>query len=133
MTPSEYGAIATMLATCDQPPLIKIEAADHPDALADEDETPPTDTDALAMWDDNGNGRITCAAARGPRHSAGPPRTSGLRVHAGRRRRRGRVRVKARTAESAAPATAGQQMRGFRRRSRGGKCGSLNARSDCRT
>ena len=25
---------------------------------------PSTDVDALAQWDDNGNGRITCAEAR---------------------------------------------------------------------
>ena len=64
MTPSEHGAVATMLATCDQPPEIKIKAADHPHFLAGEDKTPPTEMDALAMWDDNGNGRITCAEAR---------------------------------------------------------------------
>ncbi len=64
MTPSEHVAVATMLGTCDQPPEIKIEAADHPDILAGEDKTSPTDMGALAMWDDNGNGRITCAEAR---------------------------------------------------------------------
>ena len=26
--------------------------------------TPSNDVDALALWDDNGNGRITCAEAR---------------------------------------------------------------------
>ena len=64
MTSSEHGAIATMLGTCDQSLDIRIEAADHPDTLAGEDETPPTEMDALAMWDDNDNGRITCAEAR---------------------------------------------------------------------
>ena len=64
MTSSEHGAIATMLATCGQQIEIRIEAADHPDNLAGEDNTPPTDMGALAMWDDNDNGRITCAEAR---------------------------------------------------------------------
>ena len=64
MTPSEHGAIATMLATCDHPIEIRIVAAEHPDNLAGEDNTPPTDMGALAMWDDNGNGRITCAEDR---------------------------------------------------------------------
>ena len=53
-----------MLATCDQPMEIRIEAADLPDTLAGEDKTPPTDVDALVMWDDNDNGRITCGEAR---------------------------------------------------------------------
>ena len=116
MIPSEHGAIATMLGTCDQPIEIRIEAADHPDTLAGEDETPPTDMDALAMWDDNKNGRITCAEARAhgiaPVHR-GHPAYEFMR---GRGRRRGGVRVKARTAESAAPAEV------WRRKMRFAKC-----------
>ena len=49
---------------CVQPIEIRIEAADHRDTLVGEDNTPPTDMDALPIWDDNGNGRITCAEAR---------------------------------------------------------------------
>ena len=51
---------------CDQLPQIKVEAVDDPDTLGGGDETPPTDVNALAIWEDNGNGngRITCAEAR---------------------------------------------------------------------
>ena len=34
--------------------------------------TPSTDVDALALWGDNGNGRITCAEARA--HGIAPDR-----------------------------------------------------------
>ena len=34
--------------------------------------SPAPDVDALAMWDDNGNGRITCAEARA--HGIAPVR-----------------------------------------------------------
>ena len=47
--------------------------------------------DALALYDDNGNSRITRGAT--PRHSARAPEPPGLPVHAGRRRRRRRLRV----------------------------------------
>ena len=51
---------------------------------------------ALPRWDTNGNGRITCREARA-RHRPGAVRSSGLPVHARRRRGRRGVRVKART------------------------------------
>ena len=56
-----------------------------------------TSAEALAEWDDNGNGRISCAEARGARDRSGDAGPSRVSVHAGRRRR---------TASSANPAAA---------------------------
>ena len=69
---------------------------------------PADGTDALALYDDNGNGRITCAEAR--RHGIAPvPRSHPayryiLSVHAGRGRRRRGMRVE-RTRVNAGAAT----------------------------
>ena len=53
----------------------------------------PAGNDALARYDDNRNGKITCKEAR--RHGIAPVHRShpAYRVHAGRRWRRGRLRV----------------------------------------
>ena len=50
--------------------------------------------EAIAEWDDNGNGRISCAEARA--HGIAPvtPGSSRVSVHAGRRRGRRRLRVR---------------------------------------
>ena len=41
---------------------------------------------ALVHWDDNGNGRITCAEGPAARNRAGAPRSSRVSLHARRRR-----------------------------------------------
>ena len=59
---------------------------------------PAEAADALALYDDNGNGRITCAEARA-RHRARTARAPGVLLHAGRGR--GCVRVAGRMSEPA--------------------------------
>ena len=41
--------------------------------------------DPLDLYDDNGNGRITCAEGEGPWDRARSAKSSGLPLHAGRR------------------------------------------------
>ena len=62
------------------PPLTVRAVADSVEALADSlmDENP------LDLWDDNGNGRITCAEARRHGIAPGPRDHPALRLHAGR-------------------------------------------------
>ena len=73
----ERDALARALAECedtdiDRTPRGTIAAASPPESRGST--TATRDTDALALYDDNGNGRITCAEAR--RHGIAPvPRT----------------------------------------------------------
>ena len=67
---AEADAIDSVLATCESTEMVVLadrgsttaEATATPTAAPGS--TPNTDVDALALWDDNGNGRITCAEAR---------------------------------------------------------------------
>ena len=63
----EADALERVLATCHSTALIGPEGA-----VVEPEETPPVpaEVDALSLWDDNGNGRITCAEAR--RHAIAP-------------------------------------------------------------
>ena len=81
---AEANAIDTVLAGCESTEMVVL----APTALVTANETPTltpaptpamaltpepgTEVDALAMWDDNGNGRITCAEARN--HGIAPVR-----------------------------------------------------------
>ena len=75
---AEADAIERVLAGCESTEMLV--PAPGPSATAAATPTrPPTatpssdpDVDALALWDDNGNGRITCAEARG--HGIAPVR-----------------------------------------------------------
>ena len=76
----EADAIDRVLATCESTGMVVL--ADRagrngttttaPTPAAAADPTPNADVDALALWDDNGNGRITCAEARA--HGIAPVR-----------------------------------------------------------
>ena len=71
---TEAEAIDAVLATCDSIEMVILPpetresstatATPTPTPAAGTTSDPGTDVDALAMWDDNGNGRITCAEAR---------------------------------------------------------------------
>ena len=69
---TEAEAIDAVLTTCDSTEMVVLppETRDTspptptPSPLPRTTSDPNTDIDALAMWDDNGNGRITCAEAR---------------------------------------------------------------------
>ena len=63
----EADALERVLAACHSTALIGPEGA-----VVEPEETPPVpaEVDALSLWDDNGNGRITCAEAR--RHAIAP-------------------------------------------------------------
>ena len=78
-TSAEATALQEMLSTCTEPVTLIVEqgevgvtpTADPPIVQGEVDATPtpmpqegPTAQDALALYDDNGNGRITCAEAR---------------------------------------------------------------------
>ena len=94
---AEADAADTILAGCQSTDMVVLApgtsatATPTPTTAATPTQSP--DVDALALWDDNGNGRITCAEARGhgiaPVHRGHP----GLPVHARRRRRRRGVRI----------------------------------------
>ncbi len=57
---TEADALDVVLAGCDSTDMIVV----APVLLDTPTPQPVGDVDALAMWDDNGNGRITCAEAR---------------------------------------------------------------------
>ena len=59
---AEADAIDRVLAGCASSDMIVLAPGTSPSAPATP--TPASDADALALWDDNGNGRITCAEAR---------------------------------------------------------------------
>ena len=71
----EYGlTIDTVLATCNSTDMVVLALGNRETvtATATPTPTPSQDIDALAMYDDNGNGRITCAEARA--HGIAPVR-----------------------------------------------------------
>ena len=59
---AEADAIDRVLTGCASSDMIVLAPGTSPSAPATP--TPASDADALALWDDNGNGRITCAEAR---------------------------------------------------------------------
>ena len=63
----EAAALDRVLAGCDSTAMIVTHAAGTTEAPRD---APAASSDALALWDDNGNGRITCKEAR--RHGIAP-------------------------------------------------------------
>ncbi len=71
--PAEATAVEAILSRCDSVDMVMY-CADGGTASARQEPTagdvPEGGVDALAMWDDNGNGRITCAEAR--RHGIAP-------------------------------------------------------------
>ena len=79
---TEAEAIDAILATCDSIEMVILPpetresstaaATPTPTPAAGITSDPGTDVDALARWDDNGNGRITCAEARA--HGIAPVR-----------------------------------------------------------
>ncbi len=69
----EADALERVLSRCQSTDMIVHACADSPSAggsPASRDPTPAGAVDALSRWDDNGNGRITCAEAR--RHGIAP-------------------------------------------------------------
>ena len=75
---AEADAIDRVLAECKSTKMVVLEpggsttATTTPTRAAPSTPTPGPDVDALALWDDNGNGRITCAEARA--HGIAPVR-----------------------------------------------------------
>ena len=71
---TEADAIDTVLATCNSTDMVVLALGNRETvtATATPTPTPSQDIDALAMYDDNGNGRITCAEARA--HGIAPVR-----------------------------------------------------------
>ena len=73
---AEADAVDRILAGCQSTEMIVLTpgasatASATPTPAAAATPTPSTNMDALALWDDNGNGRITCAEARA--HSIAP-------------------------------------------------------------
>ena len=63
---AEADAIDGILADCESTSLVVLVPGDSATP------TPAPDVDPLALWDDNGNGRITCAEARA--HDIAPVR-----------------------------------------------------------
>ena len=90
---AEAEAIDRVLAGCESTEMVILAQGPATTAAATPTPTDAPEVDALAMYDDNGNGRITCAEGPGPRHRASPPRAPSLSVHARCRRRRRGVRV----------------------------------------
>ena len=73
---AEADAIDRVLARCESTDMVMLapgtSATATPTRTARTTPAPSTDVDALAQWDDNGNGRITCAEARA--HGIAPVR-----------------------------------------------------------
>ena len=75
---AEADAIDRVLAECESTEMVVLApgasatAAATPTPTAPENPSPAPGLDALALWDDNGNGRITCAEARA--HGIAPVR-----------------------------------------------------------
>ena len=67
---AEADAVDRVLAECQPTEMVMLAPGGSATATATLTQVPPEipspapDVDALAMWDDNGNGRITCAEAR---------------------------------------------------------------------
>ena len=70
----EVDALEVVLSGCSSFEMVVVSAPATHTPAATHTPTPGTSSnvDALAMWDDNGNGRITCAEAKG--HSIAPVR-----------------------------------------------------------
>ena len=75
---AEADAVDRVLAECQSTEMVMLAPGGSATATATLTQVPPEtpspapDVDALAMWDDNGNGRITCAEARA--HGIAPVR-----------------------------------------------------------
>ena len=67
----EADALDEVMAGCASVEMV-ITAEPMPTLTLTTTPTPASEVDALALWDDNGNGRITCAEAR--RHGIAPVR-----------------------------------------------------------
>ena len=70
--PAEAEAVEGILSRCDSTDMVVTECGTAAAVPADATVAGGDDVDALAFWDDNGNGRITCAEAR--RHGIAPVR-----------------------------------------------------------
>ena len=66
----EAEALERVLSVCESTEMVIGECAESVPAPLTRQPNPPSTVDALALWDDNGNGRITCAEAR--RHGIAP-------------------------------------------------------------
>ena len=75
--PREAAALDRVLAGCSTTAMLMVSrSATSPPRPMPPPEPPPRAMDALVRWDDNGNGRITCAEARRqrrPRPATTPP------------------------------------------------------------
>ena len=69
---AEADAIDGILADCESTSLVVLVPGDSATPITSATPTPAPDVDPLALWDDNGNGRITCAEARA--HDIAPVR-----------------------------------------------------------
>ena len=69
---AEADAIDRVLAGCESTAMVVLAPGASTTQTAPATPTPDSGVDALALWDDNGNGRITCAEARG--HGIAPVR-----------------------------------------------------------
>ena len=74
---AEAEAIDRVLAGCESTEMVILAQGPATSAAATPTPTDAPEVDALAMYDDNGNGRITCAEARAhgiaPVHRGHPP------------------------------------------------------------
>ena len=70
--PAEADAIDSVLASCESTEMVVLAPTTSESTTATPTPTPAADEDPLAMYDDNGNGRITCAEARA--HGIAPVR-----------------------------------------------------------
>ena len=69
---AEADAVDMVLSRCESIEMVVLAPAVSGTPTAPPTPTPASDVDALALWDDNGNGRITCAEARA--HGIAPVR-----------------------------------------------------------
>ena len=68
----EVDALEAVLSGCSSFEMVVVPAPVQDSPTATPTPSSSSNVDALAMWDDNGNGRITCAEAR--RHGIAPVR-----------------------------------------------------------
>ena len=61
---TEANAIDAVIATCDSTDMVVLAPTISESAAATPTPTPALNIDALATYDDNGNGRVSCAEAR---------------------------------------------------------------------